>query len=688
MNSLKLCSILSLFCLLPSVVEAQINASINGTFSVTESWTVKVYRGRGVTKTHRGIESGKVVISEGAYQQINHSGAGGIGRLHTSRTIDFSGGYYEIGGGYPVTAFASGPGGFYAIVQLNFFIIKIDLGDNAGFSSLDSSSSEIFTSRGSTLLNLAGSGVYRDINAPSDIAGYFDGADVSSTTGLTLAGATEPRISPQPQSRFVEAGSDAVFTVAATGTAPLAYQWRHGTTMLADGGNISGATSPTLTISGAQSVDAGAYSVVVTNPKGSVASATATLRIGAILTVQTNGAGVVTPVLNGQLLEIGRSFTLTARPGAGFLFSNWTGGLPASDSPRLTFTMPSNLTLSANFVPNPFLPVAGMFSGLFRNPSAAEHVSSGSFKAKVQAGGAFSATLQMGGRRLPFAGRFGLDGKATNVVARRGTNALTVELCLKFDGSEELSGRVTDGLWSSALLADRAVFSTLANPATNFARQYTLLIPGGTNGSVMEPAGDGFASVSVSRAGLTTIKGTLADGTPAALAVPVSKGGDVPLYLSLYGGAGSASGWLRVLPSSEIDLNGEVAWFKPARPGPGIYTNGFALGLPVSGSIYTPFGTNRLFDAEMAAVAFTEGGLMDAFTNVVTLGPNGRVTNASLMNKLTLRAVSGTGLFTGFVVPLEGTKPVPFKGVLLQRQGYGGGFFLNAGQSGQVWLGP
>ena len=396
---------------------------------------------------------------------------------------------------------------------------------------------------------------------------------------------------------------------------------------------------------------------------------------------------MVTPVLNGQLIEVGRSYTLTARPGVGFVFSNWTAGLPASYSPRLTFTMQSNLTLSANFVPNPFLPVAGLFNGLFCNPSAVEHGSSGSFKAKVQAGGAFSATLQTGARRMAFTGRFGLDGKSTNIVARRGTNAVAVELCLKFDGSEEMSGRVTDGSWSSELLADRAVFSTVANPATNFARQYTLLIPGGTNGSAMEPAGNGFASVTISRGGLTTIKNTLADGTPAVLAVPVSKGGDVPFYLSLYGGAGSASGWLRVLPSSEIDLNGEVAWFKPARRVPAVYTNGFALGLPVAGSIYTPFRTNRLFDAEVASVAFTEGGLMDAFTKVVALGPSGRVT-FSPPNKLTLKAVSATGLFTGTVVPPDGTKPMPFKGALLQRQGYGGGFFLNAGQSGRVWLGP
>ncbi len=82
-----------------------------------------------------------------------------------------------------------------------------------------------------------------------------------------------PAITAQPQSQTVPAGSNATFSVTATGTAPLAYSWR-----LA-GTNLPGATNASLTISNAQSPNAGSYTVVVTNVAGSATSLVATLTI-------------------------------------------------------------------------------------------------------------------------------------------------------------------------------------------------------------------------------------------------------------------------------------------------------------------------------------------------------------------------------------------------------------------------
>jgi len=55
---------------------------------------------------------------------------------------------------------------------------------------------------------------------------------------------TAPTITGQPQSVAVAAGEPATFTVTATGTAPLTYQWYTGTSGQT-GGAISGSTSPT-----------------------------------------------------------------------------------------------------------------------------------------------------------------------------------------------------------------------------------------------------------------------------------------------------------------------------------------------------------------------------------------------------------------------------------------------------------
>ena len=79
--------------------------------------------------------------------------------------------------------------------------------------------------------------------------------------------------------------------------------------------------------------------------------------VSGALVVSTNGIGIITPVDNGALLQIGKNYTLTAAPvpGSGFAFSNWQGGtnLPLSlltNKPVLQFTMQEGLMLEANFV--------------------------------------------------------------------------------------------------------------------------------------------------------------------------------------------------------------------------------------------------------------------------------------------------------------------------------------------------
>ena len=73
------------------------------------------------------------------------------------------------------------------------------------------------------------------------------------------------------------------------------------------------------------------------------------------LTIQITGSGSTTPNLDGRNLVIGREYKITAKPQAGQVFSNWSGGVSSSEA-ALEFTMQSNLVLQANFVPNPFSP--------------------------------------------------------------------------------------------------------------------------------------------------------------------------------------------------------------------------------------------------------------------------------------------------------------------------------------------
>lgn len=81
---------------------------------------------------------------------------------------------------------------------------------------------------------------------------------------------TPPQITQGPADQTVPAGSQVSFSVSATGTEPLNYQWRH------DDADLPGQTSPTLTLENVQPDAAGVYSVAVSNATGSV-TASATL---------------------------------------------------------------------------------------------------------------------------------------------------------------------------------------------------------------------------------------------------------------------------------------------------------------------------------------------------------------------------------------------------------------------------
>ncbi len=80
-----------------------------------------------------------------------------------------------------------------------------------------------------------------------------------------------PVITSQPATQSGSAGATAAFSVLATGTLPLTYQWRK------DGVDLPGATTATLTLTRLSSTSAGAYTVAVGNSLGSTTSAPAKL---------------------------------------------------------------------------------------------------------------------------------------------------------------------------------------------------------------------------------------------------------------------------------------------------------------------------------------------------------------------------------------------------------------------------
>jgi pectate lyase len=91
---------------------------------------------------------------------------------------------------------------------------------------------------------------------------------------LTTYAPTAPFIVAQPQNLTVPSGAGATFTVFAGGSASLGYQWYFNTNT-----PVPYATNSVLTLADVQATNVGAYSVVITNSAGTIASASASLAV-------------------------------------------------------------------------------------------------------------------------------------------------------------------------------------------------------------------------------------------------------------------------------------------------------------------------------------------------------------------------------------------------------------------------
>ena len=153
------------------------------------------------------------------------------------------------------------------------------------------------------------------------LAGITSGSEAYHT--LAVGEPLAPAITSQPASRTVQVGSNVTFSITASGFAPLAYQWYFNESV------ISGATAMNHVLDGVTVADAGSYTVVVSNPGGSVTSGVAVLTVNKgtpsvttwpTATVVTNGQTLASATLSGGAASVAGSFAFTtpaATPGVG-----------------------------------------------------------------------------------------------------------------------------------------------------------------------------------------------------------------------------------------------------------------------------------------------------------------------------------------------------------------------------------
>jgi uncharacterized repeat protein (TIGR02543 family) len=190
------------------------------------------------------------------------------------------------------------------------------------------------------------------------------GSVTSNSATLTVNPApVAPSITAQPQSVSVHVGQTATFSVNATGSANLTYQWKK------NGASIGGATSASYTTPATTTAYNGStYTVVVTNALGNLTSASATLTVTAAPTTATvtfvsDGSGTLSGSTS-QTVSIGASTTaVAAAPASGYQFINWTGTggfATTTANPLIVTDVTTAKTITANFAPIPNAMVSAM----------------------------------------------------------------------------------------------------------------------------------------------------------------------------------------------------------------------------------------------------------------------------------------------------------------------------------------
>jgi subtilase family serine protease len=141
------------------------------------------------------------------------------------------------------------------------------LGSNQLNATANAPGSFAYTPPSGTVLNV-GTNTLSVIFTPTDTVDY-----TSATDTVSLLVGFPPTITAEPTNQTVVQGSNALFSVTASGTSPLSYQWQF------NGTNLVNATNSVLSIIKAQATNTGSYSVIVGNLFGSVTSAVVTLTV-------------------------------------------------------------------------------------------------------------------------------------------------------------------------------------------------------------------------------------------------------------------------------------------------------------------------------------------------------------------------------------------------------------------------
>lgn len=399
-----------------------------------------------------------------------------------------------------------------------------------------------------------------------------------------------------------------------------------------------------------------------------------------LFSLSTNGNGSVIATaafpgeprpIDGAMLNIGQGYRITAKPAQNFVFTNWSGTL-SNNNPTLSFIMKPGMSLVANFVPNGFINMAGVYSGLIQETDARIESSGRLTSFKVNRDGTYSGKITLQGVIYPFSGSFDLSGNTTQAIKRAQGN-LTVRMQLNLGSNPRfLSGTVSASHWTAQLMAWAAAPSEAPTTAT------MLLEPDPVGAG---PSGFGYATAT-SRSGILTLTGHLADGTALIDSQRITENGQYPLYLSLYTNTGALIGLLDVtngIPS------GSVTWIGSTNS---VFTNV----LPVIGSPWVSPAKGSAIQLTNLNLHLSGGGLTNPLSYLINFDKNKIVPASGATNNAT-NSLSGSinpknGVITLSFGTGAGKSTATAFGAMLLDTTNAGGYFVRGTKFGSFNINP
>lgn len=380
--------------------------------------------------------------------------------------------------------------------------------------------------------------------------------------------------------------------------------------------------------------------------------------------------------------------------------------------------------------------LAGTYNAVLEATGAPDFDTTGLVSVTVTNTGIFSGKVTLSDVTVPFTGvianngvaRFFRTGFASftappvfDLLSNIGNDAEEHEsylgaISFTIDETNGITGTLQTTQTGGSVLANfdgkKAPFSSLNPVPAALVGLYTVVFPSKEQTPAVDhttyPQGDGWATLTVSSAGIAKFSGKLADGTAFSSSVPLRADNSVVFFRQLYRKRGAIAGDIALADLPDSDLTGPgLVWLRPELRRARYYPSGWPDGIRVDavGTKFTSLaslnfgqGAIDLVNGNVSFV-FTDGNLASTLIHPVNISPTtGAVVRATASGTAhTLSFSPGTGAFTG-TFPHTNGKNRLFNGILLNKGANKGGFgfFLDepplvfgaTGQSGGVSLEP